>query len=94
MKNCPQCGSPRQGEAYICPRCKVFYSKLDEFLYAEQLEREKHSLKGRLKIILNAADRKQALVSEIKVIWEDMPIKSKIIWLTVFTFVFALVFGI
>ena len=61
MKNCPQCGQARQGEDYKCPKCDVFYSQLDEILFEEYQKQEKNSLKGRLKIILAAEDRKQAL---------------------------------
>jgi len=94
MKNCPQCGQPRSGEEFKCPKCAVFYSKLDELLFEEQQIREKDSLKGRVKAIIAADDRKDALATELKAIWKQTPLKTKITLLTIFAFVFVLVVGV
>jgi hypothetical protein len=91
MKNCPQCGQPRQGEAFKCPSCQVFYSQLDEILYAEQQRLEKDTLTGRLKIILAAPDRKQALKQQLGEIWRATPLKTKITFISILAFLFALI---
>ena len=94
MKNCPQCGEPRLGEAFKCPSCDVFYSQLDEFLYEEQQELEKHTLNGRLKKILAAENRQQAFWHELGAVWKATPLKTKITLWSIFAFVFALVFAL
>ena len=94
MKNCPQCGKPRIGEEFKCPTCDVFYSQLDELLFAEQQRLEQDTLKGHIKNILAAADRKQAVRDELRSIWKATPLKTKITLWTVFVFVFALVTGV
>lgn len=94
MKNCPKCGQARLGEEFKCPKCDVFYSQLDEILFEEQQKLEKDTLQGRLKKILAAEDRKQALREELKTFWKNTPLKTKIVFWTVFAFVFALVAGI
>lgn len=91
MKNCPQCGQARLGEEFKCPSCDVFYSQLDEILFEEQQRMEKDSFKGRLKVILAADDRKQALREEAGKIWQATPLRTKITLWTLFAFVFALV---
>jgi len=94
MKNCPKCGQARQGEEFKCPKCDVFYSQLDEILFEEQQKQEKNSLKGRLNTILAAKDRKQAIRNEVKTIWKNVPLKTKITLWTIFAFVFALVVSV
>lgn len=94
MKNCPQCGQARLGEEFKCPQCDVFYSQLDELLFEEQQRLEKNTAKGRMKRILAAENRKQALIDELKIIWRQTPLKTKITLLTIFAFVFVLVTGI
>jgi hypothetical protein len=94
MKNCPKCGQARLGEEFKCPRCDVFYSQLDEFLYEEQQVLERASVKGRIKAVWDAADRKQALRKELSRSWRETPLKTKIALWTIFAFVFALVFGV
>ncbi len=91
MKNCPQCGQPRLGEEFKCPECDVFYSQLDELLYEEQQKQERHTLKGALKRIRAAENRKQALKDELKTVWRNTPLKTKIVIWTVIAFVFVLV---
>lgn len=91
MKNCPQCGQPRLGEEFKCPRCEVFYSQLDEMLFAEQQERERHTFKGGWKRILAAEDHQQALRDELKTLWRNTPLKTKIVLWTIVAFVFVLV---
>jgi hypothetical protein len=94
MKNCPQCGQPRKGEEFKCPACDVFYSQLDELLYAEQQRQERDTFKGHLKQILAAEDYKQAAGDELKYLWETTPLKTKVALWTVFAFVFVLVTGV
>ncbi len=94
MKNCPRCGQPRLGEEFKCPKCDVFYSQLDELLFEEQQKLEQNTLKGALKRILAAEDRKQALGDELKIVWRNTPIKTKIALWTIFAFVFVLVVGV
>ncbi|MDD4914546.1 MAG: hypothetical protein PHW13_05860 [Methylococcales bacterium] len=94
MKNCPQCGKPRKGDEFKCPECDVFYSQLDEILYEEQLRVEKDTLKGHIKAILAAKDRKQAAIDDLTLIWKNTPLKTKITLWTIFAFVFALVTGV
>lgn len=91
MKNCPQCGQPRLGEEFKCPKCDVFYSQLDELLYEEQQKREHHTLKGALRRIRTAENRKQAVKDELKTAWRNTPLKTKIVIWTVIAFVFVLV---
>ncbi|WP_415879291.1 hypothetical protein [Methylomonas sp. TEB] len=91
MKNCPQCGQPRLGEAFKCPSCDVFYSQLDELLYAEQQKQESQTLKGTLKRIRAAEDRSQALGAALKTLWFNTPLKTKIVIWTLIAFVFVLV---
>lgn len=91
MKNCPQCGLPRQGEEYKCPNCDVFYSQLDEILFEEQQKQEQHTLKGALKRIRAAADRKQAVKAELRRLWRETPLRTKIVIWTIIAFVFVLV---
>lgn len=91
MKNCPQCGQPRQGEEFKCPTCDVFYSRLDELLFEEQQKLEQNTLKGALKRIRAAEDRKQALKGELKIMWRNTPLKTKIVIWTVIAFLFVLI---
>ena len=91
MKNCPKCGQPRQGEEFKCPSCDVFYSQLDELLFEEQQKLEQNTLKGALKRIRAAEDRKQALRNELKAVWRSMPLKTKIVIWTVIAFLFVLI---
>jgi uncharacterized membrane protein YvbJ len=94
MKNCPKCGQARQGEEFKCPSCDVFYSQLDELLFEEQQKLEQNTLKGALKRIRAAEDRKQALRGELKTVWRNTPLKTKITLWTIFAFVFVLVVGV
>lgn len=91
MKNCPQCGQPRLGEEFKCPACDVFYSQLDELLFAEQERLEQKTLKGALKRIRAAENRQQAIGAELKVVWRNTPLKTKIVLWTIIAFVFVLV---
>lgn len=91
MKNCPQCGQPRQGEAFKCPDCDVFYSQLDEILFAEQQRQEAGSLKARLKRIVAADYHKQAARDEVATLWNETPLTTKITLFTIGAFVFALI---
>lgn len=91
MKNCPQCGRPRQGEEFKCPACDVFYSQLDEILFEEQQRLERNTFKGAVKRIRAAANRKQALKDELTTIWRNTPLRTKIVFWTIIAFIFVLV---
>lgn len=94
MKNCPECGQPRLGEAFKCPSCDVFYSQLDELLFAEQQKQQQASFKGQLAVIFAAEDRAQAGREFMKGLWINTPLKTKITLWTILAFVFVLVFGL
>lgn len=91
MKNCPKCGQTRQGEEFKCPNCDVFYSQLDELLFEEQEKLERETLKGAMKRIRAAEDPKQALKDELKTLWRNTPLKTKIVIWTVIAFLFVLI---
>jgi uncharacterized membrane protein YvbJ len=91
MKNCPKCGKPRQGEEFKCPTCDVFYSQLDEILFEDQQKREQNTLKGAFKRLCAAEDSSKAFKTELKTLWRNMPLKTKIVIWTVIAFVFVLV---
>lgn len=91
MKNCPQCGQARLGEEFKCPKCDVFYSQLDELLFEQQQKDEYYTWKGRAKRIWAANDRKQATKDELAQAWNATPLQTKIVYVTVFAFVFWLV---
>ncbi len=94
MKNCPKCGQPRQGEEFKCPQCNVFYSQLDKLLFEEQQKLEQATLKGAMKRVLAAEDRKQTFKDELKTLWHNTPLKTKIALWTIIAFVFVLVVGV
>lgn len=91
MKNCPKCGQPRLGEEFKCPTCDVFYSQLDEILFEDQQKREQNTFKGALKRVRSAEDSSQAFKAELKTLWRNIPLKTKIVIWTVIAFVFVLV---
>ncbi len=91
MKNCPKCGNARLGEEFKCPSCDVFYSQLDELLFEEQQKQEQHTFAGALKRIRAADNRGQAVRAELKTVWRNTPLKTKIVIWTVIAFVFVLV---
>ncbi len=91
MKNCPQCGKLRQGEEYKCPTCNVFYSQLDEILFEDQQKQERNTLKGAIKRIRTAQNSKQVLKDELSILWNNTPLKTKIVIWTIIAFVFVLV---
>lgn len=94
MKNCPQCGQSRQGDDLKCPSCDVFYSPLDELLYEEQQKQEASTFKGLINRIRTADDRKQACTDELKTLWRNTPLQTKISLFTIAAFVFALVVSV
>lgn len=94
MKNCPQCGHERVAETYKCPDCDVFYSQLDELLFAEQQRLEAKTLKARLRRVWLADDRRQACDALWAEIWGEAPWQTKVTLWTVFAFIFVLVFGV
>ncbi|MFA5984221.1 MAG: hypothetical protein WC782_09405 [Methylococcaceae bacterium] len=88
MKNCPQCGQPRQGEAFKCPRCDIFYSKIDEILFEQQVEAEKDSFNTHIKAILASDNITRALTKQLKSTWKDLSLKAKFTLWVIFVFVF------
>ncbi len=94
MNKCPQCGRPRKKDDLKCPVCDCFYSKLDEILATDAAEKERKSLKGRLKSIINADNPKQSLYNELQDIKENTPRKTMFTFFVIFVFVFALVVSV
>ncbi|NOT83965.1 MAG: hypothetical protein HOP02_04115 [Methylococcaceae bacterium] len=90
MNQCSKCGHQRQGDEKKCPQCDLFYSKIDEFLAEEEAKDTQDTLKTRLNRVLSATDRKQALIVELRAIYQAMPKGSLWIMYLVLTFVFAL----
>lgn len=94
MKNCPQCGQARVAENFKCPVCDVFYSQLDELLYEEQQRIEARTLKVQLRRVWAAEDKQQALRECLGEHWRETPWQTKVTMVTVFAFIFVLVFGV
>jgi predicted ATP-dependent serine protease len=90
MNACSQCGRQRQGFEKKCPRCNVFYSKIDEFLAEEQAKEERYAFKTRIKRVMKGTDRKQAFWGELEQIYQAMPKGSLWVLYVVLTFIFAL----
>lgn len=90
MKNCPQCGQPRQGEAYKCPSCDVFYSQLDELLFEDEQKRESQTWKGAWKRVLAAENPRKAVLVELRAVWKRTPLKTKIVLWTIIAFIFMM----
>lgn len=90
MNQCPQCGYQRQGFEKKCPRCDLFYSKIDEFLAEEEAKEEQYAFKTRLKHIIKATDRKQACIDELHAIYQAMPKGSLWVLYLILTFIFAM----
>lgn len=90
MNQCPQCGYQRPDFDKKCPQCDGFYSKIDEFLAEEEAKAAQYTFKTRLKRIINASDRKQASVDELRDIYQAMPKSSWWILYLIMTFIFAM----
>jgi hypothetical protein len=94
MNKCPQCGQQRRAEEYRCLACGCFYSQLDEILAAEAATTERNSFKGRLKSILEANNRKQALITELQTLKENTPPRTLFTLVVIFVFIFALIVSV
>jgi uncharacterized membrane protein YvbJ len=94
MNKCPQCGQQRKADEYRCFACGCFYSQLDEILADEEAERERRTLKGRLKAIRQADNPKQALIDELMAIKTNTPRRTSFTLLLIFIFVFALIVSV
>ena len=94
MKNCPKCGQPRQGEAYKCQTCDVFYSQLDEILYADQKKQKLTTIEGRLKHAWASKNRRQAVLEELRTSYQQLPLQAKVAIWTIGFFVFALMVSV
>ena len=90
MNQCPVCGQRRQGDARKCPKCDVFFSKIDEFLAEEEAKDEQALFKTRVKKIWAADDRKQAFKQELKTIYSELPQGSLFVLYVVIAFIFAM----
>lgn len=88
MNTCPQCGQPRKGEAYQCPQCGIFYSEIDRILFEQEQEAERHSLKGHIKAVLAAENRKLALRQALSRYWQGLPLRGKFTYWLIFLFIF------
>ncbi len=94
MNQCPNCGYQRQGEERKCPQCDIFYSPIDEFLAEEEAQEEQYLLKTRIKRILAAADRKQALRAELALVYQNLPKGSMFVLYVILAFIFAMVMAV
>ena len=91
MNNCPHCGHECSKTETRCPECGAFYPTIAELIAEEEAYEIAHSWRGRYQKILNAPDRKQALLIESKQIWADLPTKARFTLFVIFVFVFALI---
>jgi hypothetical protein len=94
MNHCPHCGHQRSKTEQKCPECGRFYSKIMELIAEEEAYEIAHSWRGRYQRIINAANSKQALLTELKQIWHGLPTKARFTLFVIFVFVFALVVSV
>jgi uncharacterized membrane protein YvbJ len=90
MNHCPQCGQKRIAEELTCPKCHCFYSQLDQLLAEQQAEIDKHSLAGHLKAIWQANNKQQALQQELINLKKNTPNRTKLTFIVIILFIFAL----
>lgn len=94
MNQCSQCGQARKGFEKKCPRCDLYYSKIDEFLAEEEARETQNTFKTRANRVLSATDRKQTLFNEVRAVYQAMPKGSLWVIYLVLTFVFALLMAV
>ncbi|MSP28125.1 MAG: hypothetical protein EXR80_06825 [Methylococcales bacterium] len=91
MNNCPSCGYERNKTDLRCPECGVFYPTIAELIAEEEAYEAAHSLRGRWQKIFESADKKHALLTELKHIVADLSTKVRFTLFVIFVFVFALI---
>jgi len=92
MSNCSQCGQAIEKADSRCPHCKGLNSKIDDILAKEAAETERKSLKGQVKAILQAEDKKQALLLKVKEIISDITKEKVFTFFVMFVFIFAMTY--
>jgi uncharacterized membrane protein YvbJ len=91
---CPQCQQQHKTDAYQCPECGSFYSKLDKILAEEQLKQQRQTVKYRLKMIIKAKSPKKAWQDEWQRIKAETPHETFLALAVIFCFIFALMVSV
>ena len=91
MNNCRFCGHERSTSELRCPECGVFYPTIAELIAEEEAYEAAHSFRGHCQKILDAPDRKQALLAELKQFAAGLSTRAWFTLFVIFVFVFALV---
>jgi uncharacterized membrane protein YvbJ len=91
MNKCSVCGHEGNQGEIKCTECGHFYSKIAEIIAEQEALEELQTFKGQCKRILRADDVKQALLTELKLIWMGLSTKGKFALFVIFVFVFALI---
>ncbi len=91
---CSNCGFVREILESRCPECGSLNSKLDDMLAREEAEREHKSLKGKVKIIWQAPDRKAELLHQLSLYKQTLPDNAMVVLVVIFVFIFALVISV
>jgi uncharacterized membrane protein YvbJ len=91
MKKCSVCGHQGNKGELKCAECGSFYSKITEIIAEQEALEELQTFKGQCKRILGSDDVKQALFTELKLLWMGLSTKGKFALFVIFVFVFALV---
>ncbi|MCK4842413.1 MAG: hypothetical protein KAT04_11135 [Methylococcales bacterium] len=94
MNNCSQCGQPQKKLESRCPNCGSLNAKIDDILAREAEEKEKNSLKGKIKIILQSNDKKQALYSQLNLIKTSLSKKALFTLFVIFVFIFTMTYSV
>lgn len=94
MNQCSVCGHQRNDRDVKCPECGSFYSKIAEIIAEQEALEEMQTFRGRCKKILASDDVKQALLSELKLIWAGLTKTGVFALFVIFVFVFALVVSV
>jgi len=94
MNSCSQCGQTVDSINNRCPHCGSLNSKIDSLLAAEAAEAEQRSLKGKLKSILQAKNKKQALLFQFKATKQSLTKENLFILFIIFAFIFSMTFAI
>jgi hypothetical protein len=91
MNNCRVCGHERRISELRCPECGAFYPTIAELIAEEEAYEAEHSFRGHCQKILNAPDRKRALLAELKHFAAGLSTRAWFTLFVIFVFVFALV---
>ncbi len=67
-------------------------SKIDAIFVREATEAERHTLKGKIKAILQAEDKKQSLLLEFSAIKQSLSKEGLFALFVIFVFIFALTY--